>query len=173
MPDLTCLGKIIGGGLPVGAYGGLKKIMEHMAPIGNIYQAGTLSGNPLAMAAGLATLKELQDERIYQELETRSRLLFNGLALAAQQAGLDLTINRVGSMGSIFFNKEPVTDFATVKKSNSDFFKKFYIDMLDQGIYLAPSAFEAWFISLAHDTSVLEKTIAAAAKSFKTIQKEN
>ena len=173
MPDLTCLGKIIGGGLPVGAYGGSKKIMEHMAPVGNIYQAGTLSGNPLAMAAGLATLKELQDDRIYQELEIRSRLLFNGLAQAAQQAGLDLTINRVGSLGSIFFNKGPVTDFTTVKKSNSNFFKRFYLLMLDQGIYLAPSAFEAWFISLAHDTSVLEKTIAAAAKSFKKIQKEN
>jgi glutamate-1-semialdehyde 2,1-aminomutase len=172
MPDLTCLGKIIGGGLPVGAYGGRKEIMEQMAPVGNIYQAGTLSGNPLAMAAGLATLKELQDIRIYQELETKSRMLFNGLAEAAKAAGLDLTINRVGSMGSIFFNKGPVFDFSTVKKSNSDLFKRFYLQMLNQGIYLAPSAFEAWFVSLAHDNSVLEQTIAAATHSLKALKKE-
>jgi glutamate-1-semialdehyde 2,1-aminomutase len=168
-PDLTCLGKIIGGGLPVGAYGGRKEIMAKMAPEGDIYQAGTLSGNPLAMAAGLATLNVLKKGEIYQELEEKGRVLFEGLEDAAKAAGLKVVSNRVGSLGTLFFTEEPVTDFATAKKGDGDMFKRFYADMLDQGIYLAPSPFEAWFISAAHDAESIQKTIDCAAKSFRSI----
>jgi glutamate-1-semialdehyde 2,1-aminomutase len=168
-PDLTCLGKIIGGGLPVGAYGGRKEIMKKMAPEGDIYQAGTLSGNPLAMAAGLATLKVLKKGEIYQELEEKGRILFEGLEDAAKAAGLKVVTNRVGSLGTLFFTEGPVTDFASAKQGDGDMFKRFYADMLDQGIYLAPSPFEAWFISAAHDTGSIQKTIECAAKSFRLI----
>jgi len=168
-PDLTCLGKIIGGGLPVGAYGGRKEIMEKMAPEGDIYQAGTLSGNPLAMAAGLATLKVLKKGEIYQELEEKGRILFEGLEDAAKAAGLKVVTNRVGSLGTLFFTEGPVTDFASAKQGDGELFKRFYADMLDQGIYLAPSPFEAWFISAAHDTGSIQKTIECAAKSFRLI----
>jgi glutamate-1-semialdehyde 2,1-aminomutase len=168
-PDLTCLGKIIGGGLPVGAYGGRKEIMKKMAPEGDIYQAGTLSGNPLAMAAGLATLKVLKKGEIYQELEEKGRILFEGLEDAAKSAGLKVVTNRVGSLGTLFFTEGPVTDFASAKQGDGDMFKRFYADMLDQGIYLAPSPFEAWFISAAHDTGSIQKTIECAAKSFRLI----
>jgi glutamate-1-semialdehyde 2,1-aminomutase len=166
MPDITCLGKIIGGGLPVGAYGGRREIMESMAPEGNIYQAGTLSGNPLAMAAGLATLKILQKGDIYQELEEKGQSLFSGLEDAAGSAGLKVVVNRIGSMGSLFFTGDPVTDFASAKSSNGEIFKGFYSSMLDQGIYLAPSPFEAWFVSSAHDKESIQKTIDCTAKSF-------
>jgi glutamate-1-semialdehyde 2,1-aminomutase len=166
MPDLTCLGKIIGGGLPVGAYGGRKEIMQSMAPEGGIYQAGTLSGNPLAMAAGLATLKALQKGNIYQELEEKGQTLFSGLETAARSAGLNVAVNRVGSMGSLFFTAEAVKDFASAKKSNGQIFAGFYSSMLEQGIYLAPSPFEAWFISTAHDQNSIQKTIECASKSF-------
>ena len=170
MPDLTCLGKIIGGGLPVGAYGGRREIMESMAPDGNIYQAGTLSGNPLAMSAGLATLKALQKGDIYQELEEKGRSLFSGLEETARSAGLKVVVNRIGSMGSLFFTGDPVTDFASAKSSNGDTFKGFYSSMLDQGIYLAPSPFEAWFVSSAHDEESIQKTIDSAARGFGAIQ---
>jgi glutamate-1-semialdehyde 2,1-aminomutase len=166
MPDLTCLGKIIGGGLPVGAYGGRKAIMQSMAPEGNIYQAGTLSGNPLAMVAGLATLKELRKGGLYDELEEKSAKLFSGLEDAARAAGLRVVVNRVGSMGSLFFKDKAVTDFASVKESDAQKFRRFYADMLREGVYLAPSAFEAWFVSTAHDGKSIEKTIESAAKSF-------
>jgi glutamate-1-semialdehyde 2,1-aminomutase len=166
MPDLTCLGKIIGGGLPVGAYGGRKEIMQSMAPEGNIYQAGTLSGNPLAMAAGLATLKELRKADVYDELEKKSAKLFSGLEDAARAAGLSVVVNRVGSMGSLFFKDKAITDFAAVKASDAQKFRRFYADMLGEGVYLAPSAFEAWFVSTAHDVKSIEKTIESAAKSF-------
>jgi len=166
-PDLTCLGKIIGGGLPVGAYGGRKEIMSTMAPEGNIYQAGTLSGNPLAMAAGLATLKELRKGGVYRELEEKGRRLFKGLKDAAKAAGLNVVVNRVGSLGTLFFTQEEaVTDFASAKKSNTGLYGSFYGKMLEQGIYLAPSAFEAWFLSLAHDERSIDKTIACAEKAF-------
>jgi len=168
-PDLTCLGKIIGGGLPVGAYGGKKEIMEKMAPEGDIYQAGTLSGNPLAMAAGLATLKILNKGDIYQELEEKGRNLFEGVESAAVEAGLNVVINRMGSLGTLFFTAEPVTDFDSAKQSNGDLFKRFYAAMLEQGIYLPPSPFEAWFISAAHDQESIQKTIDAAAKSFRIL----
>jgi glutamate-1-semialdehyde 2,1-aminomutase len=170
MPDLTCLGKIIGGGLPVGAYGGKREIMESMAPEGDIYQAGTLSGNPLAMAAGLTTLRLLQNGTIYKTLEKRSADLFSGLAAAAEEAGLPMVINRAGSMGSLFFTNEPVTDFASAKASRADLFRQFYAEMLSLGIYLAPSPFEAWFISAAHDGENIENTISCAARSFSALQ---
>ncbi len=169
MPDLTCLGKIIGGGLPVGAYGGRKDIMGKMAPEGDIYQAGTLSGNPLAMAAGLATLRVLQDQDIYGDLEEKGRMLFSGLGDAANSAGVKVVINRVGSMGSIFFGEDPVTDFASAKASDAEKFKTYYAHMPEQGIYLAPSAFEACFISAAHDEHSIKKTLECAAKSFKAL----
>jgi len=171
-PDLTCLGKIIGGGLPVGAYGGRKEIMSTMAPEGNIYQAGTLSGNPLAMAAGLATLKELRKGRIYGELEEKGRRLFTGLKGAAASAGQDVAVNWVGSLGTLFFTQEAVTDFASAKNSDTRLYGSFYGKMLNQGIYLAPSAFEAWFLSMAHDERSIDKTIACAEKAFKELRKK-
>jgi glutamate-1-semialdehyde 2,1-aminomutase len=170
-PDLTCLGKIIGGGLPVGAYGGKKSIMQSMAPEGNIYQAGTLSGNPLAMAAGLATLKELEKGKIYQSLEEKGTMLFTGLQEAAKASGVDVVVNWIGSMGTLFFTKEAVTDFDSAKKSDQDMFRSFYAGMLEQGIYLAPSAFETWFVSAAHDHGAIQKTIECAERSFRSLKR--
>ena len=169
LPDITCLGKIIGGGLPVGAYGGRREIMERMAPEGDIYQAGTLSGNPLAMAAGLATLDILKREEIYQELEEKGKRLFSGLEAAAGAAGLNVVINYIGSMGSIFFTEDPVTDFESAKRSDVGLFKRYYSAMLDRGIYLAPSPFEASFISAAHDDESIQKTVNCAAESFASL----
>ncbi len=169
MPDLTCLGKIIGGGLPVGAYGGRRDIMERMAPEGDIYQAGTLSGNPLAMAAGLATLKVLKQSEIYEELEEKGRMLFSGLDDAAKSADLNVVVNRVGSMGSIFFTENPVKDFTSAKASDGDMYKSYYVSMLEQGIYLAPSPFEASFVSTAHDEESIRKTADCAVKSFNSL----
>lgn len=167
MPDLTCLGKIIGGGLPVGAYGGRRDIMSHIAPDGDVYQAGTLSGNPLAMAAGMATLMILKNREIYTKLDEKSKLLFSGIKEAADRAGVDIVINRVGSMGSIFFTSNPVVDFDAVKKTDSSRYPPFYREMLAQKVYLAPSPFEAMFISLAHNGEALKKTVDAAFNSFK------
>jgi glutamate-1-semialdehyde 2,1-aminomutase len=169
MPDLTCLGKIIGGGLPVGAYGGRRDIMGKMAPEGDVYQAGTLSGNPLALAAGLATLKVLQTSNTYQELEKKGEMLFSGLERAASSAGLDVVVNRIGSMGSLFFTKGPVEDFTTVKASDVEQFKRYYVSMLEQGIYLAPSAFETCFVSSAHDEKDIDKAVACASKAFRKL----
>ncbi len=170
-PDLTCLGKIIGGGLPVGAYGGKKAIMQSMAPEGNIYQAGTLSGNPLAMAAGLATLKELGKGKIYETLEEKGRMLFTGLEQVARTSGVDVVVNWIGSMGTLFFTGEAVTDFDSAKRSDQQMFSSFYAGMLEQGIYLAPSAFEAWFVSTAHDPGSIQKTIQCAERSFASLKK--
>jgi len=168
-PDLTCLGKIIGGGLPVGAYGGRRDIMSHVAPEGDIYQAGTLSGNPLAMTAGLITLRILKNREIYDKIEEKSALLFAGLDDAAQQAGVGLIINRAGSMGSIFFGKSPVFDFESAKSTDSTKYVSFYREMLAQRIYLAPSPFEALFVSAAHNEKTITKTIDAAFQSFKRL----
>jgi glutamate-1-semialdehyde 2,1-aminomutase len=170
-PDLTCLGKIIGGGLPVGAYGGKKSIMRSMAPEGSIYQAGTLSGNPLAMAAGLATLRELEKGRFYEGLEAKSRMLFTGLEEVAKASGVDVVVNWMGSLGTLFFAKEAVTDFESAKKSDQAMFRSFYASMLEQGIYLAPSAFEAWFVSAAHDLDAIQKTIQCAERSFSALKR--
>ncbi len=168
-PDLTCLGKIIGGGLPVGAYGGRRDIMSHVAPDGDIYQAGTLSGNPLAMTAGLVTLRILKNKEIYAKIEEKSKVLFSGLRDAARQAGIDLMINRAGSMGAIFFGKNPVVDFESVQKTESSKYVSFYREMLAQKIYLAPSPFEALFVSAAHNEKTITKTIDAAFRSFKRL----
>lgn len=168
-PDLTCLGKIIGGGLPVGAFGGKRAIMSRMAPEGDIYQAGTLSGNPLAMTAGLATLHLLNEREVYHTLEERSHLFFSGLKASADDAGIPLVVNRVGSMGSIFFSETPVTDFSSAQRSDSKKFKRYYTRMLELGIYLAPSPYEAAFISLAHDEEVIRKTIDFAAEAFRSM----
>jgi len=159
MPDITCLGKIIGGG----------EIMAGMAPEGDIYQAGTLSGNPLAMAAGLTTLKILETSEVYPELENKGKMLFSGLEKAARAAGITVTINRIGSMGSLFFNKGSVNDFTGAKASDVTLFRKYYGSMLDQGIYLAPSPFEASFLSTAHSEGVIRKTIDAAAIAFSSL----
>ena len=169
MPDLTCLGKIIGGGLPVGAYGGKKEIMTRMAPQGDVYQAGTLSGNPLAMAAGLTTLKILKEKSPYDELDKKGDMLFSGLKRVAEAAGINVVINRVGSMGSLFFTDEPVTDFETAKASDENQFKRYFRSMLDQGIYLAPSPYEAAFLSTAHSEETVRKTIECASIALKNL----
>ena len=168
-PDLTCMGKVIGGGLPVGAYGGKAEIMAKIAPEGPVYQAGTLSGNPVAMAAGIATLKCLQASQFYENLEDRSAALANGLAEAAQQAHIPVTSNRVGSMFGLFFTDKPVTDFAGAQTSNVERFAQYYDMMLERGIYLAPSQFEASFVSGAHSDEDIAKTIAAAKDVFRNL----
>jgi len=169
VPDLTCLGKIIGGGLPVGAYGGRRDLMDRMAPQGDIYQAGTLSGNPLAMAAGIATLKLVRREGVYETLEKNGKRIFEGLEASARSAGLRATVNWVGSMGSLFFTDKPVTDFAAAARSDTALFGGYYRKMLDQGVYIAPSAFEAMFLSLAHGEDILETTLACAARAFEDL----
>ena len=166
VPDLTCFGKIIGGGLPVGAYGGRKDIMDNIAPVGKVYQAGTLSGNPLAMAAGIATLTELQNKSVYEELDKKTKKLMNGFQMAADNAGINLKTNHVGSMAGFFFSKEEIFNFDDAKLCDLDRFAKFYKLMLDKGVYLAPSQFEACFVSLAHSDDDIEKTIIAAQEAM-------
>jgi glutamate-1-semialdehyde 2,1-aminomutase len=161
-PDLTCFGKIIGGGLPVGAYGGKKEIMSQIAPTGPVYQAGTLSGNPLAMAAGIATLTALQKDGVYETLEARTSALMNGFKAAADEAGIPFQSGHVGSMAGFFFTDRPVYDFQDAKTSDLNRFAAFYRGMLAKGIYLAPSQFEACFVSLAHTKKDIDDTIAAA-----------
>lgn len=143
--------------------------MSHVAPVGDIYQAGTLSGNPLAMTAGLVTLRILKNKEIYAKIEEKSKVLFSGLRDAARQAGIDLMINRAGSMGAIFFGKNPVVDFESVQKTESSKYVSFYREMLAQKIYLAPSPFEALFVSAAHNEKTITKTIDAAFRSFKRL----
>ena len=169
-PDITCLGKIIGGGLPVGAYGGRKELMRNIAPTGPIYQAGTLSGNPLAMKAGLLTLRRLKEKSIYQTLEQRSAHLCEGLSKAADEAGIKTTTNRVGSMWTSFFTDKPVTNWATANRSDRELYGKFFNAMLDQGVYLAPSQFEAGFVSIAHTDAIIEQTIEASKKAFQALR---
>jgi glutamate-1-semialdehyde 2,1-aminomutase len=168
-PDLSCFGKIIGGGLPVGAYGGKRDIMEQVAPQGPIYQAGTLSGNPLAMAAGIATLKEIRRSGFYDALERRSDQLLSGLLRAAESAGVEISAARVGSMLGLYFTAGPVANFEAAKRSNLDLFRRYYKGMLEKGIYLAPSQFEASFVSAAHDADAIEQTISAAESVFRTL----
>lgn len=168
-PDITCLGKIIGGGLPVGAYGGRRKIMRKIAPDGDVYQAGTLSGNPIAMTAGIATLKILKKGDIYEDLERKSSLLFDGIFKKAKKKGVPVHINRLGSMGSVFFTKQDVTDFESANKSDKNQFKKFYKAMLFKGIYLAPSPFEATFISASHTDEVINYTIDTSEHAFEML----
>ena len=166
-PDLTCLGKVIGGGLPVGAYGGKREIMQKVSPVGPVYQAGTLSGNPLAMTAGIETLKLLKQPGVYKALEQKSRMLSDGLREEFKKAGVPASFNRVGSMFTTFFTKDQVTDYAAARTSDTVAFSKFFRGMLDEGINLAPSQFEAGFMSLAHTEADIKRTVKAASKVLK------
>ncbi len=167
-PDLTTLGKVIGGGMPVGAFGGKKEIMDFIAPVGPVYQAGTLSGNPLAMAAGLASLTELAKGEKHLQLSAATEKLAMGLKAAAERHGVDLNINYVGGMFGFFFTSDetPITTFKQVMACDSEKFKQFFHLMLEHGVYLAPSAFETGFVSMAHNDEIIEKTLEAAAKCF-------
>jgi glutamate-1-semialdehyde 2,1-aminomutase len=169
-PDLTTLGKIIGGGLPVGAYGGKASLMDWVAPAGPVYQAGTLSGNPLAVAAGLKTLEILRRPGTYERLEVVAEKLASGLAAAAAKAGVPLTVNRVGSMFTGFFSRDPVTDYASAKKSDTARFARFFRTLLEGGVYFPPSQFEAAFVSAAHSEADVASTLAAAARAFEGIR---
>jgi len=169
-PDLTCLGKIIGGGLPVGAYGGSRKLMEMISPAGSVYQAGTLSGNPLAMMAGLTTLEILRESGTYEILEQRSAMLANGLIDAAAGAGVALAVNRVGSMLTAFFVKQAgaeVWNYAQATASDTAAYERFFNAMLENGVYLAPSQYEAMFVGLAHSEEIIEQTISAVGRALK------
>ncbi|MPQ76900.1 glutamate-1-semialdehyde 2,1-aminomutase [Hydrogenovibrio sp. JE_KL2] len=169
-PDLTTFGKVIGGGMPVGAFGGKREIMEKIAPLGPVYQAGTLSGNPIAMAAGLKTLELISQAGFFEALEAKTTKLVAGLQSAADDAGIDFTTNQVGAMFGYFFSTEKnIRRFAQVAKGDMERFKKFYHGMLDEGVYLAPSAFEAGFVSSAHTDADIDNTIAAARRVMKTL----
>jgi glutamate-1-semialdehyde 2,1-aminomutase len=165
-PDLTCLGKVIGGGLPVGAYGGSRRLMSHVAPLGAVYQAGTLSGNPLAVAAGLATLAQLRDRNVYRRLEALGSALERGLRDGAARAGVPLTVNRVGSMLTGFFCDAPVTDYASAKRSDTKRYARYFHGMLERGVFLAPSQFEAAFVSLAHTDADIALAARAASDAL-------
>lgn len=167
-PDLTTLGKVIGGGLPVGAYGGKKEIMQLVAPVGPMYQAGTLAGNPLAMSAGLATLDLIREEKAWDEMEARGRQLDEGIASAANRAGVPIQQTRVGTMRTTFFSETQPVDWNTVKAADKAQFAKFFQKMLENGVYLAPSQFEAGFLSIMHDESVIAATLDAVEETFKT-----
>ncbi|HEC07206.1 MAG TPA: glutamate-1-semialdehyde-2,1-aminomutase [Thiolapillus brandeum] len=169
-PDLTTLGKVIGGGMPVGAFGGRREIMEKIAPLGPVYQAGTLSGNPVAMAAGLKTLELISAPGFFEELGRKTETLITGLVQAGKDAGIPVTENHVGGMFGLFFSDaDRVTDFAGSMACNQEQFKHFFHAMLDQGVYLAPSAFEAGFVSAAHSDGDLDSTLDAARKAFATL----
>jgi len=167
LPDLTCLGKIIGGGLPVGAFGGKHEIMEQLAPTGGVYQAGTLSGNPLAMTAGIETLKLLKEKGVYEQLEKKAAYLFAEAGKIARSSKTPTYLSRVGSMFCIFFTPGPVSNYASAKESDTEAFRRYFWTLLEQGIYVAPSQFEAGFLSLAHTNEDMEKTLAAIQKAFR------
>ena len=166
-PDMTTLGKIIGGGLPVGAYGGRREIMECVVPVGPVYQAGTLSGNPLAVSAGIATMEMLQEPRFYEALDLKAAKLSEGLASAAKDAGAPVVVNRVGSMMTAFFASEAVVDYASAKTSDTAQYARFFRGMLERGFYFAPSQFEAAFVSAAHGNDEIERTVEAAREVLK------
>lgn len=170
-PDLTTLGKVIGGGLPVGAFGGRLDVMQKLAPLGPVYQAGTLSGNPVAMAAGLATLELISESGFFERLSAQTRQLTQGLQAAADQAGIAFTTHAVGGMFGLFFNTiKNVTSFAEVMRGDQERFKRFFHAMLEKGIYLAPSAFEAGFVSIAHTDADIDQTVATTEEIFKALQ---
>ena len=169
-PDLTCLGKVMGGGMPMAAFGGKQEIMSKLAPLGTVYQAGTLSGNPVAVAAGLKTLEIVSREGFYECLAGQTEKLMLGLKTAADQAGVPFAVDSVGGMFGFYFTSAVPTSFAEVTQSNIEAFKLFFHAMLDEGVYLAPSAYEAGFTSITHDNAVVEQIIQAAAKSFQKIQ---
>ena len=166
-PDITCMGKIIGGGLPVGAYGGSKEVMDHISPVGSIYQAGTLSGNPLAMAAGNVILDLLSEPRVYELLEEKSKKLCDGFEKNTQELGISAQFTRVGSMFSMFFTDQQITNFESVKTCDTNFFKNYFNAMLEEGIYIAPSQFEAGFMSAIHSDKEIDQTIDANLKALK------
>ena len=168
-PDLTTLGKVIGGGMPVGAFGGKREIMEHISPLGPVYQAGTLSGNPIAMTAGLKTLELISSPVFYDELSEKVEFLTNGILDAAKTAGIDMTCNRVGGMFGLFFSNKQVSSFEQATQCNVDQFQRFFHGMLKQGVYLAPSAYEAGFVSAAHTETDLQNTIDAATTVLATL----
>ncbi len=169
-PDLTTLGKVIGGGLPVGAFGGKKEIMEEISPLGPVYQAGTLSGNPLSMAAGMKTLTLVSQEGVHEDLDAKAKRLVSGIMAKAKDAGIAMTYNQVGGMFGLFFSdEEKITGFDQVTKSDQERFKKFFHGMLDEGVYFAPSAFEAGFVSAAHTNDDIDATIEAAGRVLKTL----
>jgi len=170
-PDLTILGKIIGGGLPVGAFGGKREIMEQIAPLGAVYQAGTLSGNPLAVTAGIETLRLLRERRLYERLEAMAQRLCDGLQAAARQAGVAVYTTRIGSMFCTFFASQPVTDYSSANTADTAKFRRYFHAMLEAGVYLAPSQFEAGFISTAHTDSDIERTIEASHRAFDAVAK--
>lgn len=165
-PDLTCLGKIIGGGLPIGAYGGRREIMEMMAPVGPVYQAGTLSGNPLVMTAGIETIKVLSQPGIYSQLETKSSSLEEGIAIAASEAGISLRVSRVASLLTAFFGSEPVVDYESATQSDTTLFGRFFQQLLSEGIYWPPSQFEAASVSIAHTDEDIQAAIGAISKAL-------
>jgi glutamate-1-semialdehyde 2,1-aminomutase len=167
VPDLTTLGKIIGGGLPVGAFGGRSDVMSWLAPEGPVYQAGTLSGNPLAVAAGIAALEVLAEEPPYERLERLAERLSSGLAATAAESGVAFTINREGSLFSAFFTGDPVVDLESATRQRTDAFATFFHAMLRRGISLPPSAFEGWFLGTAHTDDDVERTLAAASEAFR------
>jgi glutamate-1-semialdehyde 2,1-aminomutase len=167
-PDLTTLGKVIGGGLPVGAFGGRKDIMQCLAPLGPVYQAGTLSGNPVAVAAGLATLNLIQQTGFHERLAATTKSLTDGLSAIAREAGVAFSAQAVGGMFGIYFSAEVPNSFDDVMQSDRDAFNRFFHAMLDDGIYLAPSAFEAGFVSAAHSEQDIEQTLSAARKYFQS-----
>lgn len=172
-PDLTCLGKVIGGGLPVGAYGGRGEIMEMMSPVGPVYQAGTLSGNPLAMTAGIMMLQALREPGRYDLLERRAARLGNGLLAAAREAGVPASANRVGSMMTLFFTDQPVADYSSAKRSDTAMYARYFRAMLERGVYLAPSQFEAAFVSTAHSDADIDLTIAAAGEAMRVAREQH
>jgi glutamate-1-semialdehyde 2,1-aminomutase len=168
-PDLTCLGKVMGGGMPMAAFGGKKEIMSKLAPLGNVYQAGTLSGNPVAVAAGLKNLEIISREGFYECLTGQTEKLMTGLKAAADKNNIPFAVDSVGGMFGFYFASEVPASYDAVTKTNIESFKKFFHLMLDEGVYLAPSAYEAGFTSIAHDNTVIEAIIAAAEKSFKQL----
>lgn len=168
-PDITALGKVIGGGLPVGAYGGRKDVMEMVAPVGPMYQAGTLSGNPLAMAGGIATLQALQEDGVWDGVAAQTEALVNGIHAAAEATNTTIEINRVGTMFTTFFNDAPITDWDSAAKSDTEKFGRFHHALLENGVYLPPSQYEACFLSTEHDDGVVEATIAAFERGFTAV----
>lgn len=169
-PDLTCLGKIIGGGLPIGAFGGKKEIMQYLSPLGPVYQAGTLSGNPLGVSAGLKTLQILSNQNIYKELKSKADKLTEGLLAVAKSAGIRVTLNRTESMFTLFFTGKNVVDYTSALNSDQELFARYFQGMLEEGIYLPPSQFEANFVSTAHTDEDIERTIVAAQKVFNKLR---
>ena len=173
MPDITCLGKVIGGGLPVGAYGGRRDVMQMVAPSGSVYQAGTLSGNPVVMTAGMVTLHTLSNPEVYTQLEKRTALLEEGIVAAAAKYDIDIQLSRAGSMFTIFFTEEPVIDYDTASQADTELYARYFHQMLSRGIYLPPSQFEAAFVSTAHTIDDIHTTIRAVEETFSSInQKE-